>query len=98
MQPSTPFAMIEFDAAKDASNLIKHGVSLAFGAQQFGDPHRLVVASVRLVDGEERSKVIGQANQKLYTGVHVRRGENIRFISVRRSNDGETRAYHSVQG
>lgn len=76
----------------------KHGVSLAFGVELFGDPHRVVVGSVRLVDGEERHEVIGRVNEKLYTGVHVWRGGNIRFIPVRRSNDDERRAYDRAQG
>jgi uncharacterized DUF497 family protein len=85
---------IEFDPTKDATNLAKHGISLSFGAHLFLDPAHLVLASIRPVDGEERFKVIGLVDGKFYTGVHVRRGAAVRFVSVRRSNDGEERLYH----
>lgn len=83
----------EFDPAKDAANREKHGLSLAFGVGLFDDADHLVIASIRPVDGEDRFKVIGMVGGKLYTGVHVWRGERVRFLSVRRSNDGEERAY-----
>ncbi|MCW6529560.1 BrnT family toxin [Sphingomonas sp. MMSM20] len=85
---------VEFDTAKDASNLAKHGISLAFGARIFDDPGHLVLTSIRPVDGEERFKVIGLVEERLYTAVHVLRGSAVRFISVRRSNDGEERIYY----
>ncbi len=85
---------IEFDTAKDAANIAKHGLSLAFGAELFADPRYLLIGSVREIDGEERFKVIGMVAGKLYTAVHVVRGPAVRFISVRRSNDGEERTYH----
>ncbi len=91
---STETAMdIEYDAAKDAANLAKHGVSLAFGAVLFDDPDHIVLSSARPVDGEDRHKVIGMADGKVWTAVHVVRGTVTRFISVRRSNDGEQRGY-----
>lgn len=85
---------IEFDAAKDAANIAKHGVSLGFGAAILGDDNHIVLTSIRPVDGEDRYKVVGMVGTKLWTGVHVRRGAVLRFISVRRSNDGEERIYH----
>jgi hypothetical protein len=86
---------IEFDRAKDASNRDKHGVSLAFGEQVFGDDDRIVIASHRPVDGEDRFKVVGLVDGKLWTAVYVMRGTAVRFVSVRRSNDGEERAYRA---
>lgn len=85
---------IEFDPTKDAINRERHGLSLAFGEQVFDDPQHLVLASIRPIDGEDRFKLIGQVAGKLYTAVHVVRGEVVRFISVRRSNDGEERIYY----
>lgn len=85
---------IEYDSMKDAVNLEKHGLSLAFGSRIFDDPRVIVIKSVRESDGEERRKAIGRVGAKLYTAVHVLRGGVVRFISVRRSNDGEERIYH----
>lgn len=84
---------IEFDPAKDAANIAKHGVSLAFGQEVFSDADHIVIASHRPIDGEERFKVIGTVEAKLWTAVYVMRSVRFRFISVRRSNDGEERIY-----
>ncbi|MCP1470990.1 hypothetical protein J3E64_002687 [Sphingobium sp. OAS761] len=84
---------IEFDTAKDAINRDKHGVSLAFGAELFCDEDHLILASHRPIDGEDRFKVIGDMKGRLWTAVYVMRGATFRFISVRKSNDGEQRAY-----
>ena len=40
--------------------------------------------------------MIGMVDGKLFTGVFVWRDEAPRFISVRRSNDGEERAYRAA--
>ena len=84
-----------FDSTKDAINRQKHQLSLAFGDRIFEDDNHLIIPSIREVDGEERFKVVGLAEEKLFTGIFVWRGELPRFISVRRSNKGEERAYHS---
>lgn len=85
-----------FDPAKDAANREKHGCSLAFGDRIFNDDDHLIVPSIREMDGEERFKVIGLVEGKLWTGVFVWRDDLPRFISVRRSNSGEGRSYHSA--
>lgn len=82
-----------FDPRKDAFNRAKHGLSLAFGDRIFMDAAHLIVPSIRLVDGEERFKVIGMVDGKLHTAVLVWRDGQPRFISVRRSNHGEEGAY-----
>ncbi len=82
-----------FDPAKDAANQAKHGLSLAFGDEIAEDVNSLTLSSIREIDGEERFKVIGLVDGKLYTGVFVWRGSRRRFISVRRSNHGEERQY-----
>jgi uncharacterized protein len=85
-----------FDPAKDAINREKHGLSLAFGYLVFQDAVHLIIPSIRLIDGEERFKVVRQVLEKLFTAVFVWRGEEPRFISVRRSNKGEENAYRSA--
>jgi uncharacterized protein len=84
-----------FDPAKDAVNQIKHPLSLAFGDRIFEDDDHLILPSIREIDGEERFKVVGLVGDKLFTGVFVWRDNLPRFISVRRSNTGEERAYRS---
>ena len=85
-----------FDPDKDAINRQKHQLPLAFGKRIFEDDNHLLIPSIREIDGEERLKVVGIVGEKLFTGVFVWRGDLPRFISVRRSNKGEERAYHAA--
>jgi uncharacterized DUF497 family protein len=82
-----------FDPDKDATNREKHKLPLGFGDRILEDDSHLMIPSIREIDGEERFKVVGE---KLFTGVFVWRGELPRFISVRRSNKGEERAYYAA--
>jgi uncharacterized DUF497 family protein len=83
----------EFDPEKDDANRGKHGVSLSFGTRVFEDADYLLIPTFREEDGEDRHKVIGMVDGKSWTAVHVRHGDTVPFISVRRSNDGEEKQY-----
>ena len=85
-----------FDPAKDAVNQQKNGLSLAFGDGIFENDNHLIIPSIRPKDGEERFKVVGRVREKLFTGVFTWRSDVPRFMSVRRSNQGEERAYRSA--
>ncbi len=85
-----------FDPAKDVLNRQKHALPLLFGEQVLEDPAHLELPSIRLIDGEERFKAVGQVEGKIYTAVFTWRGGLRRYISVRRSNPGEERLYRSV--
>ena len=85
-----------FDLAKDAANRAKHKLPLIFGDRIFEDDNHLIIPSIREIDGEERFKVVGIVGEKLFTGIFVWRGDVPRFISVRRSNKGEERAYRAA--
>lgn len=84
-----------FDPDKDARNLFKHKLPLAFGDSLFLDLNHEIISSIREIDGEERFKVVGMVDGKLYTAVFVWRDDLPRYISVRRSNDTETRRYRN---
>ncbi|OYU01592.1 MAG: hypothetical protein CFE36_09930 [Sphingomonadaceae bacterium PASS1] len=86
---------IEFDTEKDTANIARHGVALAVGAKIFDDQDVLIVPTIREEDREERYKAIGLIGDKLWTAIHVYRGDVVRFLSVRRSNTGEQRSYDS---
>jgi len=86
---------IEFDTEKDTANIARHGVGLALGAIIFDDHDVLIVPTIRERDREERYKAIGLIGDKLWTAIHVYRGDVVRFLSVRRSNTSEQRSYHS---
>lgn len=83
-----------FDPTKDAANREKHRLPLAFGDRIFEDDDHLIIPSIREQDGEERFKVVGMVDGKLFTGIFTWRGDLPRFMSVRRSNRGEEKSYH----
>lgn len=85
-----------FDPTKDATNQQKHKLPLIFGDRIFEDNNHLILPTIRIEDEEDRYKVVGVVGEKLFTGVFVWRDDLPRFISVRRSNKGEERAYHSA--
>lgn len=85
-----------FDPAKNLANQKKHKLSLSFGDRIFEDDNHLILPTIRIEDGEDRYKVVGAVDKKLFTGVFVWRDNLPRFMSVRRSNNGEEKAYHSA--
>jgi len=86
---------IEFDTEKDAANISRQGVALALGAKIFDDQDVLIVPTIRDEDREGRYQAMGLISGKLWTAIHVYRGDVVRFLSVRRSNTGEQRSYDS---
>jgi len=90
--------IFDYDPDKDAVNRVKHGVPLIFGTRLFKDEDVAIVPTVRLGDEEERFKAIGMVDGKLWTAIHVWRGEVVRLISVRRSNAREQGDYHRNPG
>jgi len=81
----------EWDSAKAASNLTKHGVSFFEAATVFADP-----LAVYLDDGSGigRMVVIGTSlRERVLCVVHVERGERDRIISARPATAGERDVY-----
>ena len=87
---------IEFAPDKDASNLIKHQVSLSFGAQVLKDTNRLDVLDVRFDYTEERFISYGMVDGRIWVCVFTQRGNTSRIINVRKANDRETERYKST--
>jgi len=83
----------EWDDAKAASNLDKHGVRFAYAVRVFDDPDRIEIDAARAKDGETRRKTLGRIDGRVFTVVHVMRGESCRLISARRANRKEERCY-----
>ncbi len=86
---------IEFDAAKDAANREKHGVSLGEAAQLEWD--RMVTEiDTRQVYGEVREVGYSVMGERLYCVVFVRRDEVTRIISLRKANRREVDDYEKT--
>lgn len=83
----------EYDPDKSVENKRKHGIDFV-EAQRLWTDARLVEIPARTKD-EPRWLLIGRIDEKHWSAVITRRGENIRLISVRRSRDEEVEIYES---
>ncbi|RVQ01343.1 BrnT family toxin [Sinorhizobium meliloti] len=85
---------LEFDPAKSATNLEKHGIDFD-AAQALWLDERLLEVPVKTED-EPRFLAIGQIDGKHWTAVFTHRGTAIRIISVRRARKQEIEHYESL--
>lgn len=83
----------EYDPAKSAENKRKHGIDFEAAQWLLADAG-LVEIAARTTD-EPRWLLIGKIDEKHWSAVITRRGDNIRLISVRRSRDEEVAIYES---
>ena len=83
---------IDFDPQKDASNLAKHGVSLALAAELDWEA-ALVWVDDRFQYGEVRLIALAPREGILYYVAFVDRGRVRRIISLRRANRREVKHY-----
>jgi uncharacterized DUF497 family protein len=79
----------EWDDAKAAANLRKHGVSFIAATDVFFDPDRVEVDASRPEDGETRRKAFGTVDGQFIAVVFVIRNEVVRLISARRARPKE---------
>jgi uncharacterized protein len=90
--PYDPGVEIEFDPAKDADNLRRHGLSLAFGAVVLA--HRIgEVEDERRDYGEVRAKAFGLVEGLLFACTYTVRGEVHRVLSVHRVREREAKRW-----
>ena len=84
--------MIEFDPAKDASNLDKHGLSLG-DAESFEWQTAVVREDMRASYPKPRFEAVGYMGERLHVMVFCLRGDTVRVISLRRANAREVKRY-----
>lgn len=83
----------EWDPAKDASNLIKHGITFAEAAQVFDDPYLVVDDTTKPEHQEVRQRAVGRVNDRYIAVIFTERGEYRRIISARRARTDERRKH-----
>lgn len=85
----------EFDPAKAAGNVRKHGVSFADAQGVFMDPFALHRVDPDAA-GEERFVAVGTGSAgTVLVVIYTVRADTIRLISARRAARGERRSYES---
>ena len=83
--------MFEFDPAKSAANLAKHGIDFETVQAPWADTRRLEIPARSL--GEARWAVIGLIDKQHWTVIFTRRDDRIRLISARRARKEEVVLY-----
>ena len=86
----------EWDDAKAAANLAKHGVSFAYATRVFDDPYRIELENSSEDYEEPRYQALGMVEGRILFVVFTYRGNNIRIISARRATRRERRQYHEI--
>lgn len=84
----------EWDDAKAAINLARHGVSFEAARQACNDAFTAVREDRRHDYGEDRYVLLGMAQDRLVCVTYTIRGERIRIISARLAEPQERRRYH----
>jgi uncharacterized DUF497 family protein len=86
----------EWDEAKRAANIAKHGFDLGRGQEVFDGRLTLGIASART--GEARRLTVAIFEGKFVTVIWTARDGGVRLISMRRSRDVEKRQYRRRHG
>lgn len=88
----------EWDDAKAAANLRKHGVGFGEATEVFQDPYGVVDVDAGHSCDEERFFVIGYSTARLLFVVFAeRRGSVFRIISARLPTPAERKAYEDQE-
>jgi len=88
---------LEYDPAKDAANIAKHGISLADAMLVYEAPNKVTLQALR--SGEDRLVDIAMVEVAgvVLVLVYVVRGSVVRAISLRRASRAERRMYEQAQ-
>jgi uncharacterized DUF497 family protein len=87
--------IFEWDETKSEACFHERGFDFAYAARAFFDPDRLVQADTRHSYGEERYRLMGKIEQRLFVVVYTPRHEAMRIISARKANQRELRQYEN---
>ena len=86
----------EWDDAKAASNLRKHGVSFDEAVTVFGDIMAITYSDTDHSGSEDRSRTYGLSSKgRLLVVVHTERRNNVRIISARKATRYEKTIYEA---
>ena len=91
------YIRFEWDLAKAAANVRKHGVSFETALRVFADPHH-VSELERIVDGEQRWQTLGVIGGftvllVAHTSIEADGTEVVRIISARHADGHEKKRY-----
>jgi len=90
----------EWDDAKSEACFNYRGFDFAYALRAFFDDDRIVRRDRRWDYGEERYRLLGAIEGRIFVLIYTIRGSAIRIISARKANRKETREYehHASHG
>ncbi len=83
----------EWDGAKSDSCFQERGFDFSFAARAFLDPDRIIQPDIRHSYGEDRYRLMGAIEYRLFVVVYTSRHDVIRIISARKANKREVSIY-----
>ena len=83
----------EWDDAKSNACLAQRGFDFAYAIRVFMDDDRIVRLDRRWDYGEDRYRLLGAIEGRVFVVIYTMRGSAIRIISARKANGKEVRAY-----
>lgn len=83
----------EWDEAKSEACFQKRGFDFAHAAKAFFDPDRTIEIDDRRDYGEERFRLTGSINGRLYVVIYTLRDHVIRIISAHKANQREIKRH-----
>jgi uncharacterized DUF497 family protein len=86
---------LEWDEAKRAANLRKHGIDFA-GAEVVFAGETVTIEDGRRAYGEQRFVTFGFLEGRVVAVVHTERAKVIRIISIRKATNNEKRSFLST--
>ena len=83
----------EWDDAKSGACFTHRGFDFAYALRAFLDEDRIVGRDRRWDYVEERYRLLGAIEGRVFVVIYAIRGSAIRIISVRKANEREVREY-----
>lgn len=83
----------EWDETRSEACFQERGFDFAYAARAFFDPDRMIQADTRYSYGEDRYRLMGKIEGRLFVVVYTPRQGAIRIISARKANLREHRHY-----
>jgi uncharacterized DUF497 family protein len=85
----------EWDEAKSEICARTRRFNFAYAARAFFDPERVIEPDARHSYGEDRYRLIGKIEGRVFVVIYTPRSESIRIISARKANQREVIYYEN---
>lgn len=88
--------IFEWDEAKAAANIRKHGISFRSATRAFDDSNGILSLDTRFDYGEERYNLVAAAEEFLLSVAFTEREGRIRIVSARKATRQEKAQYRHL--